>query len=425
MSKASLVPVNSPLRQLRRLPKFANTSCRVLMVEDDYHLQRECQNALKQLGHEVVVLRVGTQAHLEPMPQIIDKVLKAIIAYQPDMLLSIDYLGFDHVNWMSEIIDAVALPTAIWCVDNPFFLTTGFCNPAPEQTSLFCWDRSFIAPLKSLGCRRVHHLPLATDRTLFAPSPSPAPHLYPLCFVGHSLKTVLEKWQPRIDAAQMQDAQALLPKLLENRHLLLDHIQSVQPTTDPNMVTLAFACFGAAQAYRQKILQTFAQQDLHIFGDPTWKSLLPQAHYHPSVPYGAPLARIFSQSQINLNVTNLQMPETVNQRVFDIPASGGLILTDPQAELENYFDIGREVLVYQTAEQALALAQRYQKDRQGAQAIIAAAQKRIIAEHTYTHRLEKIMATMRQEHRRGGQISARKPCPPASQKLAAQADTTL
>jgi spore maturation protein CgeB len=102
-----------------------------------------------------------------------------------------------------------------------------------------------------------------------------------------------------------------------------------------------------------------------------------------------------------MNATNLQMPCTVNQRVFDVPACGSLLLTDAQPELENYFIPGEEVLTYTSPEEAAELAQAYSSRPERALPIVARARRRVAAEHTYDHRLSLLLEEMRRGHAHG------------------------
>jgi len=89
------------------------------------------------------------------------------------------------------------------------------------------------------------------------------------------------------------------------------------------------------------------------------------------------------------------MKGAVNQRVFDVPACGAFVLTDARRQLENLFEPGREMAVYETAEELVALTGRYLADAPARQALAQAGRRRVLAEHTYPRRLETLFAVMR------------------------------
>ena len=98
---------------------------------------------------------------------------------------------------------------------------------------------------------------------------------------------------------------------------------------------------------------------------------------------------------MNFNCTSAQMKGAVNQRVFDVPASGAFLLTDYRRQIEELFEPEKEVVCYHDPEQATDLAAFYLKNDTARQAVVTAALQRVRARHQYEHRLEYICRTMR------------------------------
>lgn len=89
------------------------------------------------------------------------------------------------------------------------------------------------------------------------------------------------------------------------------------------------------------------------------------------------------------------MKGAVNQRVFDVPACDGFVLTDNQPQLAHLFEPGKEVLTYDEPGEiperlASLLGNAAQRTK-----ISAAARRRIVAEHTYEHRVTELCRVMR------------------------------
>ena len=89
------------------------------------------------------------------------------------------------------------------------------------------------------------------------------------------------------------------------------------------------------------------------------------------------------------------MKGAVNQRVFDVPACGGFVLTDGQVQLAGLFEPGREVMQYADPEEIPGLVERLLADAPLRAKVTAAARRRILAEHTYEHRLRELCRVMR------------------------------
>lgn len=397
MTRPPLLPATSPLRKLRQRSHFAKAQLTVLMPVNGYHVQRECGRALEALGHRVVRVQLGTRGNVGEPNESLDLLLQATLAHAPDFLLSVNLIGFDYVGWFGEVIDAIGLPTALWCVDAPFFIGQGWVPLPTELCSFFSWDKSFLPELRRRGFSSVVHLPLATDPEIFKPLPQVSlSRQLPLTFVGHSLSALEKKWRGRLSETERMSAEAKVSELLGDRMALLRYAAAIGPPISRDAQKLAYANFLASRHYRQKLLSVFPQRDLHLFGDEEgWHALLPKAHAHGSVEYGEGLRDVFCHSEINFNATNLQMPRTVNQRVFDVPASGAFLLTDEQDELKDYFEPNVEMAVYRSAEEARALYLRFRRDPKSRARMVGLARKRILAEHTYVHRVAVLVESMR------------------------------
>ena len=114
--------------------------------------------------------------------------------------------------------------------------------------------------------------------------------------------------------------------------------------------------------------------------------------------YGYDLAAVYGGSAVSINATSLQMTTAVNQRVFDVPASGGFLLTDNQEDVAEHFELSQEAVVYRSPEELVELAGYYLKHERERGKIVARARARIDREHRYIHRVERLLSVMRARH---------------------------
>lgn len=401
MTKVPLIPAQSPLRRLRAQPRFVRDALVILVPQNDYYVQNEACRALTALGHTVVRVSLGKDGALLPIGDILRVLLQATLQHRPDMLLTINYTGFDRAGYLDEIVEAMGLPTAVWFVDSPFFLAEGYLQPGATMVSLFAWDRSYVPVLRAHGAPDVHHLPLAACRETFANGavPPTAPPL-PMTFVGHSLEILVTRWRGLLNAAQAARGEACGAALTQARSALHGLHGSVQAPLDPRVREVALGNYLASRALRQRHLAALPHASLHIFGDSAWQRLLPDVPLHGTSAYGPETRRIYQHGAVNLNVTNLQMPETVNQRVFDVPACGAFLLTDRQAELAELFEDGSEVITFAGPEELADKAAWYVRRPQARATVAAKAKTRVLAEHTYEHRMARLVTLMRHKHGR-------------------------
>lgn len=89
------------------------------------------------------------------------------------------------------------------------------------------------------------------------------------------------------------------------------------------------------------------------------------------------------------------MKGAVNQRVFDVPASGAFLLTDRRRQMERLFEPNREMAMYDRPEDVSDQIRRWLDDPAGRARLAEAGRRRVLAEHTYDHRLAALLRTMR------------------------------
>jgi spore maturation protein CgeB len=111
------------------------------------------------------------------------------------------------------------------------------------------------------------------------------------------------------------------------------------------------------------------------------------------------MVEVFSRSRINLNFSQSfsgrlwnrrRAISQIKARPFEVAGCGGFLLTDPAPGLDQYFEYGSEIAIFRGVNDLVQKA-RYWLERDEERARIAeAGYRRVLAEHTYDHRFEKI-----------------------------------
>ncbi len=105
------------------------------------------------------------------------------------------------------------------------------------------------------------------------------------------------------------------------------------------------------------------------------------------------LIQLYQHHQAVLNVRNeVNVEHGLNQRSFEPLACGAVVLNDDLADLPLCFEPGREILVYRDADELNALAVRLRREPAFAIKIAEAGRRRVLAEHTYAHRVKTIVS---------------------------------
>jgi len=152
----------------------------------------------------------------------------------------------------------------------------------------------------------------------------------------------------------------------------------------------------ATLEYRLACIEELVPFKPVIYGDPGWRQLLGNGlQLRPEVNYYDELPRVYGTTAINFNATSLQMKAAVNQRVFDAPAAGGFLLTDFREQLAELFEVGEEVAIFEEPREIPDLVRFYLRHPEVREKMTAKARSRVLAEHTYRHRVAAILDTMR------------------------------
>lgn len=401
------------LTALARKPRLRRPKLSALVFEDGYHVQGECVRALRALGHEADAFDLRAVPH-ETLGARLTRLVHAVAERRVDFVVSINYVGFDRAGAFAELVHTLRLPVALWFVDSPLFFATGYIAP-PETASSFLWDRTHAKAFAGWGAHDVVHLPLGCEPTRFAPPAAGAQNAAAPCtyaFVGSSMRALEARWRQRLHADELAMAEAMAARLRQDRSALHALVRDPQPPVDRRTLALAWANCAASRPYRTALLRALPQPALHVYGDDGWAQELPAAHHGGPVAYGEALAARYRASAVNVNATIVQMPSAVNQRVFDVPAAGGFVLTDAQPELHEAFDVDAgEAVCYANGAELAELAARYAADARARAQVVARAQRRILAEHTYVHRLAKVVAHLRRAHGPARAPRSQKPVP--------------
>jgi glycosyltransferase involved in cell wall biosynthesis len=118
-----------------------------------------------------------------------------------------------------------------------------------------------------------------------------------------------------------------------------------------------------------------------------------RARFLGDVPFNA-FARAISAARVNLNITrrsHATVPHSSTCRPFELAAAGAAIVSNPHAGIERWLEPGREIVVVDDADAAVAAYRALLDDPGEAEAMGARARERVLGEHTYRHRAERLL----------------------------------
>jgi glycosyltransferase involved in cell wall biosynthesis len=104
--------------------------------------------------------------------------------------------------------------------------------------------------------------------------------------------------------------------------------------------------------------------------------------------------RAIAASRINLNVTrraHASVPASSTARPFELAMAGATIVSNPYSGVERWFEPGRELVVVENADEAVAAYQELLADPGAAEELGRRARERALDEHTYAHRARRLL----------------------------------
>lgn len=372
------------------------------MIDAGYFIQLECRRGFEQCGWRTVMVP------LDPPERLIEELLTAVVIHRPDMLFTVNHLGFDCDGKLTELLETIELPAVSWFVDSPAYILLDHRRNSTPLAITPIWERAYEPFLRGFGFQHTFHLPLAGDPDLFKPPTLATEPKYPVSFVGDSMTHAVEKWGgmcsflPEAVELIRDAATELLNNRLKDPHELAQKLSGragINPAllNKEKELTLSSAIvLKATHQYRQAMVEALKGSGLHIFGDAGWREYTPSdAIVHEPLDYYRELPGIYNSTVVNLNTTSLQMTTAVNQRVFDVPLSGGFLLTDNQEDLELLFDAPGETATFSSVAELKDKTLFYLARNSLREKMIISARERIIREHTYRHRIGRIIAYAR------------------------------
>lgn len=384
--------------------RFLLESSRVPIYE---RINLALKAALEEYGHEVIFYR----------PEFFDDdaFLQTINQAALDFYLISNEGAFIQRfsdKYQCYLFELVTLPLIFLFHDNVFCGTgdrkrleqryKGLSTVSP-RSRIFCIEKSNITDLELRSVENVHFLTHATE---FTPSQTPAKNDQ-IAFVGHTMAglqtfplDVFSEARSLIGFAWLRYADVEMPV----QHLLLEMAKK----------TGANDCF----IERQYLLNLLNKMTFSLRGEVLGALNVPMTIYGGDLSYGKgdpksyrinspnvtyasatvdyrDTAQIYANARININITGLQFDTAINNRVLDVIAAGGVLLTDYKADLLSLFPYAGPV-TYRSANELKEklIAAEDPKALKEIADICAAMRDHLLTHYTYKNTIATILDTL-------------------------------
>ncbi|MFP8644853.1 glycosyltransferase [Priestia aryabhattai] len=265
--------------------------------------------------------------------------------FQPHIVFTMlgDFLPRYTLEWIKQ----QSFYSLLWLTEDPYF-TDRSINIIPYFDFVFSIDSGAVDYYKKLGYQSIYHLPLGTDPTVYFPKPD-IQKTNDICFIGHSyperirLISLLLKETPYKIQVIGKWKRALFPKI---------------PTKNLNLIH--------HWVYPQKAADYYLKSKIVL-------------NTYRSYNY-----------KVNQNGANI-INRSVNNRTFDIASCGTFQLTQWIDELSQNFEDGKEIVSFKTDDDLINEVNNYLSNTEERELISNGGRKRVLSQHTFLHRLNKMM----------------------------------
>ncbi|MEA1971875.1 MAG: glycosyltransferase, partial [Candidatus Cloacimonadota bacterium] len=389
-----------------RYKKFQSENLNIVYIDSSYVLTKEVVSALKQMNHNVKYLHIDKNDY--DYTKFIKNILHLINSFKPDLILTINHLGFDKSGKLTELLTDLEIPYASWYVDSPSVILSSYEQNVSDFCNLFVWDKDYLDEVRKVGYNFVDYLPLATMPELFKPQNIPFKN--DVSFVGSSMVFAIHKnmrsFIHRPDLLNIFEKVVIRFLEISSRkvadainELKQDNYKISFDDEEQRKDFEAAVLWRATQKYRLSGIKQLAEFNLTLRGDPNWDRFVDDRYkLGREIWYYDDMPEFYNSSKINFNMTSLQMKYAVNQRVFDVPACQRFILTDYQEQLEEIFEVGKDIICFNDIEEIPDLVKYYLKNPAKRNEIAMRGYQKIIDSHTYIHRLTKLIQVVKKNY---------------------------
>jgi spore maturation protein CgeB len=266
--------------------------------------------------------------------------------FNPEMALTL--VGFKLPIQMVQFLKKQRVKTAVWFTEDPYFMDRTQVL-AQYFDFVFTIDSAALEFYKNNGHLNTYQFPLATEPQVFMPKQVEAKYRSDICLVGF----------PYPDRIQF------IKFLLQNT------------------------------PYKIKVVGKWANPLFRFQSNP--KLMIHEGWVEPSI-----VADFYNGAKIVLNTHrpfNLSQNQnklgiigkSINNRTFDIAACSSFQLIEFKEDLPNYFLEDKEIVTFRSNQELVQKIDFYLKFEEERQLIATNAKNRVLKEHTFEHRLEKML----------------------------------
>lgn len=343
--------------------------------------------------------------------QCAEVVSSRILKNPPAFVFSINF--FPAISYTCE---KLKVPYVCWTVDSP--VPELFSNALQNSYNrVFLFDKAQYEYFSPVNPTCIHYLPLAADVKCFERAvlsmteADYAAYGAEVSFVG-SLYTekcrydglsLSDRTRGFVDGLMEAQLTVYGANLIESSltDTVIQEISNVDPNfyrgedlregADRYLVAHQYIGMKLAAVERERTLARLSEHFPVTLYTRSDTSALPRVDCRGGVRTLTEMPKVFQASRINLNMTMRPIETGLSQRIWDVLACGGFLLTNYQAEIPDYFEIGRDLETYESMAELEEKIQYYLTHEAERMEIAIRGYEKVAAYHTYEIRLAQMI----------------------------------
>ena len=361
-------------------------------------------STLLDMGHSVKVSNIHVVLGSANEPEI-ESIMEELEEGNYDLVVT-----YDYAPGVAAACERMKIKYYAWVYDSPL-LSLNLPEAKGKYSYISVFDRKQYERLKEIKLPNLFYLPLAPEVDIFGAvvikKRDEKKYAADVSFVGRFYDNIhfddifdAEHQDLKEEAYQLindcdcrwDGKTSIFDKASEE---LINYIADRDDTWKNLDIDKRYFCESMKiarkcnEVERLKILDRISQNHLMaVYTETLDKRGLEKVKLRPWVDYITEMPKVFYLSKINLNISSRSIESGIPQRVWDIMAVGGFCLTNYQSELEEYFEIGKDLEVYHNLTELEEKVQYYLNHDEQRICIAINGYKKVKNAHSLNKRLQ-------------------------------------
>ncbi|MCI8669516.1 MAG: glycosyltransferase [Lachnospiraceae bacterium] len=326
-------------------------------------------------------------------------------------------MTYDFLPVISDICNQMNIKYVSWTFDSPLY---ALYTPAARNSCnyVFVFDKGQYKRLEKMGIPHLFHLPMAINKNRISAiditEEDEKKFQSDISFVGNLYQDNLyNQIFPYLTENNRQYFEQILSLIFNNiseKNIesyvgdeTVTFLNNALNSESKNKFLMTDRYYYADNLFSRKVSEMDRVAMLNRLGKKFQvrlytnndTSMIQNVELKPAVSYESDMNKVFYLSKININQTIRSIETGLPLRIFDIMGSGGFLLTNYQEELEDYFEIDEDLVVYRSFDELEDKCRYYLTHEEERVQILINGYKKVCQNHTYGHRVEQILQCMK------------------------------